>query len=158
MTPWWKGARGEWFVVAQVVLVALVFFGPRTLPGLPAFPIPRVCSAAGIVLMVLGAALLLAGLIRLGPNLTPLPYPRDRATLIETGAYRWVRHPMYAGGILAAFGWALVVHGGLTLGYATLLLIFADIKSRREERWLRERFAGYAAYARRVKKLVPFVY
>jgi protein-S-isoprenylcysteine O-methyltransferase Ste14 len=113
---------------------------------------------AGIALIVLGGAFLLAGIIRLGPNLTPLPYPKDRATLVETGAYRWARHPMYGGGILVAFGWALVVRGGLTLGYAIVLLIFADIKSRREERWLRERFAGYAAYARRVKKLVPFVY
>jgi hypothetical protein len=26
---WWKGARGEWYVVAQMVLITLVFFGPR---------------------------------------------------------------------------------------------------------------------------------
>ena len=32
-TSWWKGARGEWYVVAQIVLLALVVFGPRTGPG-----------------------------------------------------------------------------------------------------------------------------
>ena len=31
--PWWKGERGEWYVVAQVFLFALVVFGPRTFPG-----------------------------------------------------------------------------------------------------------------------------
>jgi hypothetical protein len=35
--PWWKGARGEWFVVAQVVLIGLVFLGPRTVFGQPAW-------------------------------------------------------------------------------------------------------------------------
>jgi hypothetical protein len=34
-SPWWKGARGGWYVVAQVALIVLVFFGPRTLSGLP---------------------------------------------------------------------------------------------------------------------------
>jgi hypothetical protein len=35
---------------------------------------------------------------------TPVPYPKDRALLIETGPYRVVPHPIYGGGILAAFG------------------------------------------------------
>jgi protein-S-isoprenylcysteine O-methyltransferase Ste14 len=65
---------------------------------------------------------------------------------------------MYGGGILMAVGWGLWVHGWLTLAYAVLLIVFVDIKARREERWLRERFPEYAAYARRVRKLVPFVY
>ena len=30
-TPWWKGNHGEWYVVAQVALIALVFFGPRNI-------------------------------------------------------------------------------------------------------------------------------
>ena len=33
--PWWKGTHGEWFVVAQVTLIVLVFFGPRNLPAWP---------------------------------------------------------------------------------------------------------------------------
>lgn len=32
-TPWWKGTRGEWYVVAQIALIVLVFFGPRNIPG-----------------------------------------------------------------------------------------------------------------------------
>ena len=30
---WWRGARGEWYVAAQFALLALVAFGPRTMPG-----------------------------------------------------------------------------------------------------------------------------
>jgi protein-S-isoprenylcysteine O-methyltransferase Ste14 len=158
--PRWRGTRGEWYVVAQLALIALVFFGPRTLPDLPAWPagVARISRYAGGALALAGLSLLLAGLLRLGPNLTPLPYPKPDATLIQTGPYRLVRHPMYAGGLVLAYGWALAVHGWLTLGYATVLLIFLDIKSAREERWLAEKFPDYANYQRHVRKLIPFIY
>ncbi len=159
-TPWWRGARGEWYVAVQLVLIALVFFGPRTLPGLPAWPSPlsRISIFSGTALMVAGAGLLLAGLFRLGRNLTPLPYPKLHVTLVQTGPYRLVRHPMYAGGIALAFGWALLVRGWFTLGYATVLLTFLDLKSAREERWLAARFPDYPDYQRRVRKLIPFIH
>ena len=157
---WWTGARGEWLVVGQLVLMGLVFFGPRTLAGRPAwaFPLPQGCTAAGCFLMVAGGALLAAGILRLGRALTPLPFPREGAGLVQTGPYGLVRHPMYGGGLVLAFGWALFVHGWMTLAYAVLLLVFLDLKSRREERWLAEKFPEYGEYQRRVRKLIPFVY
>ena len=158
--PWWRGARGEWYVVAQIALILVVFLGPRTVPGLPVWPAPLagISVVAGAVIALAGFGLLLAGLFRLGPNLTPLPYPTSRATLIRTGPYRLVRHPMYAGGIALAFGWALFVRGWLTLAYAVVLLLFLEVKAIREERWLVDRFPDYPDYQRRVRKLIPFVH
>lgn len=158
--PWWRGARGEWYVAAQIALMALVFFGPRTLPGLPAWPLPlaRVSTFAGAALMLVGAALFLAALRRLGAALTPLPYPKPDAGLVQTGPYALVRHPIYAGGIVLAFGWALVAQGWLTLVLATVLVVVLDLKSTREERWLAERFPDYRDYQKRVRKLIPFLY
>jgi protein-S-isoprenylcysteine O-methyltransferase Ste14 len=72
--------------------------------------------------------------------------------------YRVVRHPMYCGAILAAFGWALLSHGWLTILYAAAAFVFIDVKVRREEKWLLERFPEYEGYQRRVRKFVPFVY
>jgi protein-S-isoprenylcysteine O-methyltransferase Ste14 len=157
---WWKGARGEWLVVVQVALMALVFIGPRAVGGRSAwtFPFPSASPIVGGILMVLGGAFFLAGLLRLGRRLTPLPYPKDGATLIETGPYALVRHPMYAGGLVLGFGWALLVRSWLTLGYVLVLFAFLDFKSRREERWLTERFPAYAGYRKRVRKLIPFIY
>jgi protein-S-isoprenylcysteine O-methyltransferase Ste14 len=117
-----------------------------------------VVRVAGIVLMVAGGGLLFAAFAGLGKNLTPLPYPKDDGHLVQTGAYRLVRHPIYCGGIALAFGWALCVHGPLTALYAVLLLVFLDVKSRREERWLSAKFPGYADYQKKVRKLIPFVY
>jgi protein-S-isoprenylcysteine O-methyltransferase Ste14 len=158
--PWWRGTRGEWYVAAQAVLIAVVFFAPRTTSGLPTWPAPleQIGTLAGSALMLAGGTLLVAGLFRLGLNLTPLPCPKPNATLVQTGPYRLVRHPIYAGGIALAYGWALVVHGLLTLGYATLLLILLDAKAARAERWLMARFPDYPDYQQRVRKLIPFLH
>jgi protein-S-isoprenylcysteine O-methyltransferase Ste14 len=157
---WWKGTRGEWYVVLQILLFAMVAFGPRQGGGWPEWPGPlaRAASIAGVGLMVVGAALLGFAFVGLGKNLTPLPYPKAEGHLVQTGAYGLVRHPIYSGGIMVALGWALWVHGALTVGYTVALFLFLDVKSRREERWLAAKFPDYADYRRRVRKLIPFVY
>ncbi len=159
-TPWWKGARGEWYVVTQFALFALVVFGPRKWSTWPTWssPYDHIGLIVGSVLLVIGGLLIVAGAFGLGANITPLPYPKEEAKLIETGPFRIVRHPMYGGAVIAAFGWTLFVHGWLTIGYALILFVFFDIKSRREERWLKERFSNYTEYKKRVHKLIPFVY
>lgn len=159
-TARWKGLRGEWYVVAQIVLLVLIAAGPRTWNGWPPWPFPsgRWVSFATAALLAGGASLAAAGAVRMGASLTPLPAPRTEAKLIESGVYRVVRHPMYTGVMMASFGWALLVEGWLTIGYAIAGAIFLDVKSRREEKWLVERFPSYPAYQRRVRKLIPFVY
>ena len=158
--PWWRGGRGEWYVVVQIGLLVLLALGPPSLAGWPKWSpaIAPLCRALGVALAILGVLLLLGGGLRLGAHLTPLPYPKNGGPLRETGAYRLVRHPMYGGGILVAVGWALWRQGWLTLAYAGILLVFLSVKIRREERWLIEKHPGYADYRRRVRKLIPFIY
>jgi len=147
-------------VAAQGLLFLLVAFGPRSAFGLPPWPAPAagLASGAGVALLALGATICAAAALHLGNNLTPLPHPRDDASLVTTGPYRYVRHPIYCGVLLLALGWALFVQGWLTLLYAALLFVFFDIKSRKEEAWLMARFPAYAAYRQRVRKLIPFLY
>lgn len=157
---WWKGTRGEWYVVAQIVLMAVVFIGPRNFPGwiLWGKSWNPVSTIAGGTIILAGLALFITAIIRLGSNLTPVPYPKEDGTLVETGPYRFVRHPIYCAMLWIAFGWACLVHGWLTAGYALIMLVFFDIKSRQEEKWLKEKFAGYGEYKKRVRKLIPFIY
>ncbi len=159
-TPWWKGPRGEWYVIIQIMLFGVVIFGPRTLAGLPVwtYPFTVIGSIIGGIFIITGGLLITTGIFKLGINLTAVPYPKEGAVLVETGPYRFVRHPLYAGAVLMAFGWALWAHGWLTIVYALILFIFFDIKSRREEIWLKEKFTGYANYQKRVYKLIPFIY
>jgi len=153
-TPWWKGTHGEWYVVIQFALCGLVAFGPRPWT----FDQTALESIVGTALLLSCGLLIVTDAQRLGANLTAVPYPKDQATLIETGPFQFVRHPMYSGTIFMALGRALWVHSWLTLGYAMVLFVFFDIKSRREEQWLKAKFSDYAAYQKRVRKLIPFVY
>ena len=157
--PWWKGTRGEWYVIVQFLLFALILLAPLA-PGQPGWPGLAGLAARGLGLLLglAGGALALAGLLHLGPNLSVLPHPKDDAALVEAGAYALVRHPIYAGLIIGALGWALLTNSLLALGLAAVLLVFFDVKSRREERQLVARFPSYADYRRRVRKFFPFIY
>ncbi len=158
--PWWKGKRGEWYVAAQMGLMGVTAVAPLLFPSPNKWPIPWswVGWIAGAILAGVGFWLALAGLWALGQNLSALPHPKEGAVLVEKGAYRLVRHPIYSGIVLGSLGWGLFMHNWPTMVAAGLMLLFFDVKSRREERWLSRKFPDYPAYQRRVKKLIPFLY
>ena len=151
------GRRGEgWF------LLQLVFFGAIAVFGFTGPAWSGWLQAAGIVLggvlICCGGILSVRGVLDLRENLTPFPKPLDNAQLVETGAYRLVRHPIYGGLILGALGWGLMRAAPLTLLGAVVLAVFFDLKSRREEIWLSERYREYPAYRNRTRRLLPWIY
>lgn len=151
------GSRGEWWVIAQFALappVALATWLTRAQGD----SVSILNMALGLMLAALAAVFVLGGIISLGRNLTPLPRPIDNGELVEAGLYRVVRHPIYAGIILGAVAWALVCGSLIGLVLSAGVFFFFDRKSRREEAWLVERYAGYRAYQQRVKKLLPLIY
>ena len=161
MAPQTESPKGSGigFVVVQAVLLGILFFGPRNLT-----PDASVTQAQGLLLwfgygtFILGTAIALMAAIHLGKNLTPLPRPKENAELIQRGLYRFVRHPIYFGVIVLSFGWGLIQQSTLVWLYVVVITIFFDIKSRKEERWLVERFSAYTDYQGRVRKLIPWVY
>ena len=152
-----KQSRGELYVLVQAILLIALFFGPKDLLGLPT-KANHGLWWIGQILFYLGIAIAIWAAILLGPNLTPLPKPKQNGELIRTGLYRFVRHPIYFGVILVCFGWAGIEQTLYTLVLAIILLIFFDLKSRQEEIWLTEKFSEYAEYKMTTKKLIPFMY
>jgi protein-S-isoprenylcysteine O-methyltransferase Ste14 len=110
------------------------------------------------VLLGAGGLFALRGLVDLRENLTPFPRPLPGARLVDTGAYRLARHPIYGGLILGALGWGLLAASPAAIVGAGVLAGFLDLKSRREEIWLADQFAGYPAYRSRTRRLIPWVY
>lgn len=148
------GPRGEGWVAIQVVL--LVAIGLAGMAGPVLTGNVRVAAAVlGAVLVAAGLWLAVAGILQLREALTPLPYPRDDAALVQTGAYGLVRHPIYGGLILGATGWGLATASPAALVLTGVLVGFFELKSRREEAWLQERFSEYAAYRARTPRLIP---
>jgi protein-S-isoprenylcysteine O-methyltransferase Ste14 len=90
--------------------------------------------------------------------LTALPLPRAQGELVQAGAYRYVRHPIYSGIELAAVGWGLASGSPLALLGAAALFAVLAMKAAREEAWLAARYPGYTAYRLRTKRLIPGLY
>ena len=77
----------------------------------------------------------------------------------DSGPYRFVRHPGYAGSILALLGIVLALSSVWTLIPAAVALIIAVIRTVLEDRTLQDELPGYRNYARRVPyRLVPWIY
>lgn len=123
---------------------------------LSATAMPRL---AALILGALAAFALGAfGVLSIRRYLTPLPYPVDHSRLVTTGVYGLVRHPLYSSQLVAALGWALFTLSLSHLAILVLGFLFFDYKASKEEGWLTERHPEYAAYARRVRKFIPWVY
>jgi protein-S-isoprenylcysteine O-methyltransferase Ste14 len=161
MAPQMQAPKGSGigFVVVQAVLLGILFFGPSDLNS-----DAGIATSNGLLLwfgygiFILGTVIALMAAINLGKNLTPLPRPKDNAELIQDGLYRFVRHPIYFGVIVLSVGWGLIQQSTLVWLYILIITIFFDIKSRKEEQWLVERFSAYVDYQGRVRKLIPWVY
>ena len=154
---WLHNSRGEWYVIGQAVLILAVLFAPR-LDGRAASWFDT-AVIAGAALCLIGLGFVLLGSLGLGRNnLSAFPKPRDNSSLVTSGIFSVVRHPIYSGFILLTFGWSLIWGSVAAFVAAFALLIFFDLKARREERWLEAKFSGYTAYKQRIKKLIPFVY
>lgn len=85
---------------------------------------------------------------------------QERAqTVVSTGPYRYVRHPMYAAFAALAVGTALLLGSWWGLGGGLVLIVLVARRAVLEERVLRLELAGYETYEARVKfRLVPYVW
>jgi len=154
------GPRGEGWVGAQLLLFAVIAAaGLRDLWSQgSASPWGPAASLVGLVAIVGGGLIAGRGVWDLRASLSPFPRPVAGAPLIESGAYRLIRHPIYSGLVLGAVGWGMVTGSILATASAGLLFLLFAGKSRREEAWLAAIHPEYHAYQQRTKRLIPWIY
>jgi protein-S-isoprenylcysteine O-methyltransferase Ste14 len=109
----------------------------------------------GAPLVAIGAWVGLAALRMHGRKLTPLPEPNPALGLQRTGVYAVIRHPMYTGLLLSAFGLAILLQKPLAIVGATALTAFFNLKAREEERRLQRNCPEYADYQRATGRFLP---
>lgn len=146
-----------------VVCVALAIWGAIRLSRLSAGALPgppAALLAVGLAVMWLGLALRVWAIQHLGGLFRAVVIVQRDHRLVTTGPYRYLRHPSYAGALLAALGF------GVALGHWTSLLVLAAgwslglaYRIRVEEAALRTAFGpDYEDYCSRTRRLIPLVF
>jgi protein-S-isoprenylcysteine O-methyltransferase Ste14 len=115
---------------------------------------------SGLGLMFAGIAVRWTAIHALGIFFTGRVQIRDGHTLMQSGLYSRLRHPAYAGSLLAYLGLGLAFANWWTLACSLLpYLVAIGYRIHVEEAVLRATFGPtYAEYARTTKRLVPWVY
>jgi protein-S-isoprenylcysteine O-methyltransferase Ste14 len=147
--------RGGLWVLGQSLLLCAVMAGGILCRG-QWHSLPIMLCGVGLLLIAVSCGL--AGTLSLGRSLTPFPKPLARTALVTTGIYRLIRHPLYSAVFCGSVGWALVWRSGPALLAALALGPLFAAKARREEHWLRQQFSQYAAYEKRVRRFIPWLY
>jgi len=158
----WHGDRGEYWVLVQGLLLIGIVLLPVLRPASWAIaqvpPLSYWFDGLATGLGIGAIVLLSKALLDLGRSLTPLPYPREDGSLVQTGVFGLLRHPLYSGLVLAVLAWA-VWHASLShLVGALVLFSFLDAKASKEEQWLCQKYPEYEKYRDHVRKLIPWVY
>jgi protein-S-isoprenylcysteine O-methyltransferase Ste14 len=145
--------RALLLVFTQLVLIVVLVLAPRSDQpwGAPS----QVLGWIGLGLAAIGVIIALAAGFGLGRSLTASPIPRAQASLITTGLYARVRHPIYFGLLLAGFG--ILLDAGYWPQLVILLMLWLVLKTKAdfEETLLRERYPEYDEYARKTPQLIP---
>jgi protein-S-isoprenylcysteine O-methyltransferase Ste14 len=146
----WSRHVGYRLVVLAVVIV-LVRLGVLRNTGLDTDPWR---GALGLVVFALGLGFAIWARVHLGRNWGVPMTERDEPELVTSGPYHLVRHPIYAGILLALVGTAVGL-GWILLIAAVYFVYSATV----EERYLTDQLPDtYPAYKRSTKMLVPGVF
>ncbi len=154
-----------WDKVLAPLLGIGTSFLPAVVAGLdhrfgwsPPFPIPL--NALGIILAAAGYAVALWAAAENRFFATLVRIQLDRGHVVcDSGPYRIVRHPGYAGLLLTLPGIVLALSSAWTLIPAALALLILVIRTALEDRTLQEELPGSREYAQRVRyRLIPWIY
>ena len=133
-------------VAAQVLLAAWLLVPGQAFRWQPA---GAALAAGGVLLGLWALTANRPGNFRIVPEIKP------GARLVQTGPYRWVRHPMYTAVLLLTLGGLLCQFAPLRLLAWLALGAVLYAKTLREERQLSVHFPGYAAYQLRTRRFFP---
>jgi protein-S-isoprenylcysteine O-methyltransferase Ste14 len=158
-----KRAGAERESVYRLLLTAgaVLLFGPyprRLLTELVVWHVSQIVAWAMVAITVVGFLFTWWARLYLGSLWSGHITRKEHHRIVDGGPYGVVRHPIYAGLILAVVGTTVIRATLFGLVGALLMIAGFYVKARLEEDFLREQLGArdYDAYRRRVPMLVPF--
>jgi protein-S-isoprenylcysteine O-methyltransferase Ste14 len=161
MTLWREPRLSEIRHRWPIWVAVLLFVAPRWLPPIldrRFLPPSEILPAVGILIVAAGLGFSIWARVHLGRNWSGSVTVKENHTLVTSGPYARIRHPIYTGILLAFLGTALAVGEWRALLALILVFVALIIKSRTEEERMCATFPHYDDYRRRTAALVPFVF
>jgi protein-S-isoprenylcysteine O-methyltransferase len=135
------------FLLPYAPVFQILHFTPTPLTG-----------STGLILCAAGMILLVWGRAALGMNWSPTVVVKKGQELVTTGPYRFIRNPMYVGGLLAAIGSAIVA-GGVFIFLHLFLTPLFPWRIGAEDKLMGKEFPkDYPHYKKRTKALIPLIW
>ena len=154
-------ARQRWATFLALGAVALLcwFLPYADRRSIVVWPEGDALRYSGLAAVAVGLALRVAGTAQLGQHFSGFVTVQKDHLLITTGCYRWLRHPIYTGSLLAFAGFFLVFRSQVIVVALPAYLAGTLWRIADEERLLAEVFGQrYEQYRARTWRLIPFVY
>ena len=153
-----RGDRSFWLLALG--MAACFYLSPLEYMLFPAL-IPRTngLEVCGLILVILGTLLFIWARRTLGKNYSGHVSVNTEQTLVQTGPYRWIRHPAYSGYLLMALG--------ITIGYSSLagIVVFLFVllpgmfyRIQIEEKLLEAFGDEYKSYQQRTGRFFPRIW
>lgn len=141
------GKRGE-----ALVLITFATYGFIVVPP---FVFKGVIPFLSIVSILGGALCAVLGVVNLGSSFSPLPVAREENALVQTGIFKFIRHPLYAGLLMLSAGLSILSGNEFRLLMTGVLWWLIEETIRGEEKELEDLHPEYAEYKTKVGKLLP---
>lgn len=140
---------------SMLALIAATFLSAQA-PG----ALPAALAWVGVVVMALGLLLRIWSARTLGEFYTRTLLVSGRQQLVESGPYRWLRHPGYSGDIILLLGAGAASGNAFVLAIIALMVLPAyRYRIHVEEIMLRQQFGvAFERYAQTRWRVIPFLY
>jgi protein-S-isoprenylcysteine O-methyltransferase Ste14 len=150
---------------SQKIIVSLVFLGFFSLIAVSALDVRFGWSSVPAYIALIGEALIVVSflfifwVVKVNSFAASTIQVTEDQTVISTGPYAYVRHPMYSGALLLLIGMPLALGSWWALLLIVPLMPVLVWRILDEERFLRAHLPGYVEYAYKVQyRLVPSVW
>ncbi len=154
-----QSGRGQLVRGFMFLLAAIIVWGMDTLHLRLSFgPYAEAFAWTGAILTALGIAFAVWARYYLGYNWGMPMSVKKEPELVTSGPYRFVRHPIYTGVLLAIFG-SLITASPLWLVIFVVAAGYFTYSAKQEEALMAETFPdAYPTYKARTKMLIPFIF